>query len=862
MVFTSDAYKKEQKQDLREKSYVFVNIGIINQNAKDKATVEEGLTEYSNIDSAFRKKNAESIGQYATLEENFTRVDEANAFLPRNSEYYDDTQGLVTATLGSTIRIVFTGLIDVDIKGLTIDFGNAYPTEFTVSNDSVSKTYSKDSSELFTCEDQFDNCTYLEIIPISMVGGNQRLRILSIEFGLGLSFSNEQLISTQRRNSVSHISEALPLKQFDFTVDNLSRKFSQDNPYSFAHYIEEGQAVEYKYGRDIVDSEGNTSIEYIDGGKTYIKTWSSTDLSAKFSTVGRLDMMDSEYFKGSLDLPVTPSDARTAYEVAEEVFQDAGFTANEYVISEYLRQIPMANPMPIATHKACLQMICNATKSILIEDRQGRICIQSSFIPTTTTDHVIDDGIELWNASKSYNTSDLVVDFGCKYVCLVPNDNKQPSEYPTYWELVSKNYDFIFNEAFNQNEATYDWATLEHGFTRVDNTMFFRARSNPTRNPGILTRIGQGKFTVNFEAPWTFSVIEMDFSEILPSIVTIVAARDNTLVNLTVFNKFTEHTRIEGRFENVNKLIFSFIQQSENDLIVDEYGDNLVDENGNDLLSFTGGVNRIHLRHLRFTSNTGHTITNMDLANKPTATSIDKIKGIDINYYTYTHGTETKQLTSVEVTSNTTNIIKMSNPAEWYSVLWETDPALEEWSATKTYSQGSSVKYKGEEFISLVNDNTGNEPVITHGYWGGVAPIDVQITDSGAYFVEVEVGNISGKLQVYGVPMNVNYSTYSLPLHDVGNVKKLNNVLISNADEDTLCSAVDIANWIAEYYSNDTQYTIQYRGEPALDCDDLVYLENQFVQNNLCRIEEEEISTSVGMSLTNSMKLRRVSYTT
>lgn len=816
MVFTSAAYKEEQKQDLREKSYVFVNIGIINQNARDNATVEDGLTEYSNIDSAFRKKNAESIGQYATLEENFTRVDDTNAFLPRNSEYYDDTQGLVTASINSSIRIVFPNLVDVDIKGLTIDFGDSYPTEFTVSNGTVTKTYTKDSSELFTCEDQFDNCTYLEIIPITMVGGNQRLRILSMDFGLGLSFSNEQLMSTQRRNTVSHISETLPLKQFDFTVDNLSRKFSQDNPYSFAHYIEEGQAVEYKYGRDIIDDEelGTSHIEYINGGKTYIKTWSSTDMSAKFSTVGRLDMMDSEYYKGSFDIPVQPEDARTAYDVAEAVLQDAGLTSDDYFISSYLKKIPMVNPLPIATHKACLQMICNATKSILFEDREGRICIKTSFIPTVKETDIEDE----------YN-------------------------------------DYIFEEAFNKHKKTYDWATLEDGFTRVDNTMYFKSRDALTKNPGILSqRLGALTFTVNFESLWTFNGVEIEFSELLPDSAIIFGLRDGSPVVMKMFWPSDFHTRIDYVFNDVDSVVITMAQNTPDSSFVDEFGDILVDENGNTLIAVHGRLSRIHIKHLIFTSDTGYSITNMDLANKPTATSIDKIKAINVNYYTYSHGSEVKQLTSFEVTPNATNIVKLSNPAEWYSVLWE-ELNLEEWSATKTYAIGDSVKYKGEEFTSLIDDNKGNEPGRTLA-WGGVTPMYAQVRDSGAYYVAIDVEDHTGKLQVYGTPMNVNYASYSLPMHDVGNIKNLNNVLISNADENSLCSAVDIANWISDYYASDTQYTIQYRGEPALDCDDLVYLENQFVNNNLCRIEEEEISTSVGMSLTNSMKLRRVSYTT
>ena len=812
MLETSAEYKTEQKQALREKSYVFVDIGIINLEAKEKAVINGTFTDYSYLEAVLRGSNKDSVGQYATLEQDFTRVDNANAFLPRNSYIYSKNQGLITTNFVDDIHITFGSLVDVDIKGLTIDFGDCYPTQFVITNGNVSYTYTKEDSSLFICEDQFDNSTYLDIIPSSMVGGQQRFRILSIEFGVGLSFTNNEIMSTQRRNTVSHISEALPLKAFDFTINNLSRKFSQDNPLSFAHYIEEGQPVQYRYGRDVVDGEGNTTMEIIEGGKTYVKTWSSNDLSAKFSTVGRLDMMDNEYYRGTYD--DNTLNPRTAYDVAEAIFADAGISSDEYVIDDYLNVVVMHNPVPITTHKAALQMVANASKAILFEDRSGRICLRSSVEPT-----IGEEDIETF-----------------------------------YGALV-------FVDAFRRNRTTYDWATLEDGFTRVDNTMYFRARNNPTKNPGILSDIGTLRFIVNFDIAWHPAYIHIVFSEITPATLLISFSKNGVdVASYISFNVKQEIWIRNNTAIDFDKVECMAVSRATTYGLVDENGNILADEDGDTFYADVGNTQRIHIKKFLFTNETGFGLTNTDLAQKPVATSIEKVKQLEVNHYNYSYGEENKQLTSVEVNYDgtpTKNIIKLSNPADRFTLLWE-ENNLQEWSESTTYTNNQTVKYKGIKYQCIVASSTKQRPDITPSSWSALTPSGVSITDYGNYFVEVTVtASPTAKLQVYGYPMNVAYQTLVTPLHDIGNAKRLNNVLIENESQ-----AVDVSEWVEEYLEEDTEYTIQYRGEPAIDCDDLIYLQSQFVRNNLCRVVEEEINTAVGMSLTNNMKLRRVSYTT
>lgn len=88
----SKAYKESMKSSLRERAYIMLTFGLINQEAQAKATVGEGdFAYYANIKNIFGEKSDDTV--YATLEKNFTKVDGSMFFLPRENSYstYLDT---------------------------------------------------------------------------------------------------------------------------------------------------------------------------------------------------------------------------------------------------------------------------------------------------------------------------------------------------------------------------------------------------------------------------------------------------------------------------------------------------------------------------------------------------------------------------------------------------------------------------------------------------------------------------------------------------------------------------------------------------------------------------------------------------
>ena len=104
----SKAYKESMKSSLRERAYIMLSFGLVNQEAQAKARIAPGdFAYFSNAANLFSEKSAEMV--YATLEEDFTKVDGSMLFLPRrnSSDTYYDT-GLVGGKLVSQAQYELT----------------------------------------------------------------------------------------------------------------------------------------------------------------------------------------------------------------------------------------------------------------------------------------------------------------------------------------------------------------------------------------------------------------------------------------------------------------------------------------------------------------------------------------------------------------------------------------------------------------------------------------------------------------------------------------------------------------------------------------------------------------------------------
>lgn len=484
MQAVSNSYEESMRQIFRNRGYIRGMIGIINADAQNNASVinsQTPLTYFSNGKRIFRDNPINYL--YATGEENFSKVDGSMYFLPQKTSgmnYYNS--GAITNAIKGSIRVTFEKMNALDIRGLTIDFGEYYPTRFTIETNNTNREYTNEKS-VFITEDVFDGTNYILIKPIEMVNGQGRLRIYKMSFGVVDSFGNTEVISCSINEFVSPTTETLPSKDVEIIIDNQDEYYNPDNDNSALSYLELGQEVRISFGYDV---SGNGEIEWLPEILTYLKGWNASDTEAQFICTDLFDMMDSIYYRG-----VYRSNGITLYDLAIDVFQDAGIDNSKYYIDPYLKKIIVYNPLPPVKHSEALQIIANAGRCSLYDDRKGRIHLQASFVPDMT---------------------------------ITSNGETE--------------YSHVGN-VLNNKAAKDAYAVNSEDFTLVDGSMFFAPNHAPYKNTGFISKqisnssgaFSQNpKLTVSLESGFVAYGFKITFRETKPEEFTVNTFYENSLV--------------------------------------------------------------------------------------------------------------------------------------------------------------------------------------------------------------------------------------------------------------------------------------------------------------------------------------------
>jgi hypothetical protein len=355
-----------------------ISFGLVNQEAQAKATVDNGsYAYYSNKDNIFGEHIDDTV--YATLEEEFTKVDGSMFFLPRATEggrYYDT--GIVSDKLISEARcevIISLNTIATDFKGLTINFGENYPVDFDIVG-STGQTieFRGNTKSKWSTEEVLENTTYIKLVFYKMKNPQSRLRIYSIMFGYGLVYYNDSVMSSALDSYVSPIGADVPQFDFSVTLKNYDHYFNVDNPNSAINYLETGQEMDIMYG---YQTPGSDTIEWIQGNHLWCSEWESDDNTATIRCQDIFRNMDGEYVKG-----LYSAAGKSYYALAEEILKDAGIS--EYYIDPRLKKLYSNNPIPRVKYKEALQIIANACRCVLTQSRDGKVQIKSNFMPSAS----------------------------------------------------------------------------------------------------------------------------------------------------------------------------------------------------------------------------------------------------------------------------------------------------------------------------------------------------------------------------------------------------------------------------------------------------------------------------------------------
>lgn len=409
----SKAYKESMKSSLRERAYIMISFGLVNQEAQAKATVDNGsYAYYSNKDNIFGEHIDDTV--YATLEEEFTKVDGSMFFLPRATEggrYYDT--GIVSDKLISEARcevIISLNTIATDFKGLTINFGENYPVDFDIVG-STGQTieFRGNTKSKWSTEEVLENTTYIKLVFYKMKNPQSRLRIYSIMFGYGLVYYNDSVMSSALDSYVSPIGADVPQFDFSVTLKNYDHYFNVDNPNSAINYLETGQEMDIMYG---YQTPGSDTIEWIQGNHLWCSEWESDDNTATIRCQDIFRNMDGEYVKG-----LYSAAGKSYYALAEEILKDTGIS--KYYIDPRLKKLYSNNPIPRVKYKEALQIIANACRCVLTQSRDGKVQIKSNFIPSAS---IATNGEETYSNAANVLTDTPKVEYATLAGNYTPTD--------------------------------------------------------------------------------------------------------------------------------------------------------------------------------------------------------------------------------------------------------------------------------------------------------------------------------------------------------------------------------------------------------------------------------------------------------
>lgn len=504
----SNEYKKSMKDILRERSYIMVSFGLINQEIQSKAKIGSGeFADYSKTDNLFGKASADTV--YATLEENFTRVDGSMFFLPRNGSYYNT--GLISKNLVSDGQFSLTinfNTFPTDFRGLTINFGENYPLDFDIMTDKGQKFEIRNNALAeFKTEEVFNKASKITLIFHRMLNPKSRLRIYSITFGYGLIYRNDSVINSTLESYVSPIGADIPQIDFSVTLKNYDKYFNVDNPNSAINFLETGQEMDIYYGYQVSDG-----IEWIKGNHLLCSEWESDDYSATIRCQDVFRNMDREYYLGKY-IPTEKS----YYDLAVDVLNYAGI--KQYYIDPHLKGLYSKNPIPRVQCKEALQIIANACRCVLSQSRTGVIQIKSNFKPSA---------------------------------------------------VISSNGEAAYSNVGNTLKDTkkVEYGSFATNYAVVDGSMHFIPRSFTGKDTGYVSKDqsdSSGKFVVNpmvtiaQEAACRYYGIRLDFGHSLPSGIIIRTYNNESLVDeYVVVEEITKKLSVIHDFDDFDKMQIEF----------------------------------------------------------------------------------------------------------------------------------------------------------------------------------------------------------------------------------------------------------------------------------------------------------------
>ncbi len=424
----SARYKELMRATSREcKAIARIYMGVFDATASPDATLTaDAAVSYANVASV--NKDAGVSVSYATFEDNRFRLDGTVKLLPDNPALLSAQGWISAAQSGSDGVFTTPPTLTIDfstahsLAGLTLTFGQIaedVPKQITVlsyaSGTLLNTQVITDLNITHLAELLLDGVDKIVLRLDSTKSAYGRARLAHIEFGIGYSYSDSDILSIEEKHTDSPVSMSLPTSSLSFTLQNIERRFDLgDTP--LVNFLADGQEVRLTYGAEI-----DGVPELIPGGVWYLSTWKPKGAAAYFTADDIISRLTKTTYKKS----VYDWNNHSAGERATAVLNDAG--VSDYYL-DASTGLSFAAPIPIMSHASALQLLANRVCARLYADRSGPLSIRRQL----------------------YDFSDMVF-----------NAASVADRYTAYSDPVGL-----------LTEKAKDYATFEPDYFRLDGTMY------------------------------------------------------------------------------------------------------------------------------------------------------------------------------------------------------------------------------------------------------------------------------------------------------------------------------------------------------------------------------------------------------
>jgi len=420
MQIVSKAYKKHIRDQLRDRGYMMISFGVINQKAQAKARVGTHdnyypLTRERELYRIFSQNSDEVLRTYASVEEDFSPVDGSYLFPPRENERANYT-GIISENtiVNGVFRLeINLGGTPFSFKGFTIDFGESYPKRIRLTTDTGKTIEGTLTSGLYKTEEVFTEVRTITITVLEMTKPQTRVRIRSVLIGYGLLYTNTNIIDSSLNSYSSPIGAECPQIDFSVTLNNRDRYFDVDNPNSAINFLEIGQELKVMYGYQVGED-----IEWINGATLACSGWESDEHVARLKATDRFRKLDTIYEEVDNGKPRQLTTTKIA-----RILESAGLNNDDVELDSWFKTSYITNPIPRVKIREALQLIANASRSILSIDRDGKLSLKTRFKPTVS---VHEQNIAKWgNIQNIYGKKKATREYAILYDDAVTVDGRQ-----------------------------------------------------------------------------------------------------------------------------------------------------------------------------------------------------------------------------------------------------------------------------------------------------------------------------------------------------------------------------------------------------------------------------------------------------